>query len=469
MLNEKVYLISTGEKYPDFPYKNGMELHLALQRLFSIWGLDSNNPFKDFIKQGETALIKPNWVTDSNPLGYNIDSLITHTSLVKYLLDCLIYAMNGKGTIIIADSAIQKCDFNNLLRLNKLKEIVKIINDKYQKVKIIIEDWRLTLFKNINKNSLNKGIQLSLDNLDKELLSTYRIIDLGKESYLEEIADYSNKFRVANYKPSIMLNHHTRGKHEYLVTNRIFNVDFIINLPKMKTHKKAGLTGALKNLVGINRHKEYLPHYIKGAYLKGGDNYCLPNWFREKYEDMYDFYWEHFASFSVFKRGSIDVFLKYLWRLSRISSLEHISDGSWMGNDTVWRTILDLNHILYFKNSSRLRKVINIVDGIISGEGDGPLSPTPKPTGLLIGGENPAYIDAVIGQLMGYNISRLPTVYNAIYHRKSKFAGKYLEDLMVFFSQQNNDLKEIPFYEIPSLNFKKPHYWKGASVNNNIE
>ena len=67
----------------------------------------------------------------------------------------------------------------------------------------------------------------------------------------------------------------------------------------------------------------------------------------------------------------------------------------------------------------------------MAGEGEGPLRPKAKPTGLLIAGPNPAYVDAVIGKLMGYNISRVPTTYHAIYHRKSKFGGVFLDDFHV--------------------------------------
>jgi hypothetical protein len=50
--------------------------------------------------------------------------------------------------------------------------------------------------------------------------------------------------------------------------------DVIINLPKPKTHKKTGLTGAIKNLVGLVGDKELLPHHRNGGATDGGD--CYP-------------------------------------------------------------------------------------------------------------------------------------------------------------------------------------------------
>ena len=49
--------------------------------------------------------------------------------------------------------------------------------------------------------------------------------------------------------------------------------DLIVNLPKMKTHQKAGVTGALKNLVGCNGEKAFLVHYLKGRPCDGGDEF----------------------------------------------------------------------------------------------------------------------------------------------------------------------------------------------------
>src|SRR4029450_3442025 len=49
------------------------------------------------------------------------------------------------------------------------------------------------------------------------------------------------------------------------------DADVLINLPKFKTHKKVGITCALKNLVGINANKNWLPHHTEGTPDLGGD------------------------------------------------------------------------------------------------------------------------------------------------------------------------------------------------------
>ena len=69
-------------------------------------------------------------------------------------------------------------------------------------------------------------------------------------------------------------------------------------------------------------------------------------------------------------------------------------NGNWHGNDTIWRTCLDLNKIFYLGDRSGAlgapsRRVLNVYDGIVAGEGDGPMGPRARPLGLVAAGEGP--------------------------------------------------------------------------------
>src|SRR4029079_14673241 len=56
-------------------------------------------------------------------------------------------------------------------------------------------------------------------------------------------------------------------------------------------------------------------------------------------------------------------------------------EGSWSGNDTIWRTGLDLNRILLYGQAdgsmieTSRRRVVHVTDAVVAGQGDGPLSP----------------------------------------------------------------------------------------------
>ena len=124
--------------------------------------------------------------------------------------------------------------------------------------------------------------------------------------------------------------------------------------------------------------------------------------------------------------------------------------------------ILDLNHLVYFGAATRGKHIINVVDGIVAGEGEGPLASLPKPAGVLMAGENPAYLDAAMARMMGYNVSRVPTVYHAITHRKSRFAGPALKDAPVFFASSDAPPRAGSWYDLEDLGFVPPRAWKRA-------
>jgi uncharacterized protein (DUF362 family) len=410
---------------------------------------------------GGKAVIKPNWVMDVNPNGNTLDSLITHSAIIKHVIDWCAAAMQGEGSIVIGDCPLQSCDFDRMLRFSRVGDIVDLARRQYPNLDIKLEDWRLTIMRGkAGGGKDSRRDQLHRADHDERMQRDYALVDLGKESFLEDIAEFSEEFRVTCYNSDLMMDHHRPGKHEYLITKRVFDVDLVINLPKMKTHIKAGLTGALKNLVGINGHKEFLPHHIKGSYFEGGDWCCNPSVFAKWYEDINDYYWKNCQEMSRLKRTFYQTLLGRLHSLSyRVDN--GITAGSWSGNETIWRTTLDLNHALYFSPNSA-RRIISILDGIVAGQGDGPLSPTPRPMGIIIAGENPAYVDAVAAKTMGYNISRVPTLYNAIYHRKSKFSGPDPLDYSVTCVNRDGKPEQAPFDGLQVHSFTKPRAWKRA-------
>ncbi|MEZ7892944.1 MAG: DUF362 domain-containing protein [Candidatus Wallbacteria bacterium] len=466
---DKVILVKTSPEYPDFPYEETKTNNIfdSLKQIFFNLDLDKENyekdnwnPFKNMVSEGGTVLIKPNWVLDCNPYNCgSLDGLITHTSLIKVIVDYVLKAINFKGKIIVGDSPLQSCNFDKLIKNNKVYELFQNYSLKYKTVEFIIEDWRITTF-DLLSNDIQKSKNIQIKN--------YKLIDLKKESLLNDISDYSDLFRVSYYNSDLMKKHHNYEKNEYLVTGRIFEADFIVNIPKMKTHIKAGITGGLKNLVGINGHKEFLPHHIKGSYFEGGDNYINSSLFKRLFETYDEIVWRNIQKNKILKNKINFFILNILKFFYKISSFDWCMTGSWSGNETIWRTTLDLNHILYFYDqrneelsNKKQRNVLTIIDGIISGEGEGPLTPVDKKTGLIIGSFNPALTDAVQCQILGYNLSRVPTVYNALYNIKSNFVLGKNEKIIVKIID-NKKIHDKELSELESYNFKVPYFWRRA-------
>jgi uncharacterized protein (DUF362 family) len=463
-MKSDVYLVAATPAYGEFPYDAADDpVRLALGRLWRAWGRDPDNPFEGWVRPGGAVVVKPNWVMDYNPLGHGLDSLVTHLSLIRHVIEACAAAMGGKGVVIVGDCPLQGCDFPTLLRRNRMAELHEQLARQWPELKIEVQDWRLTvLHRRGGMDTCVVSPQTTRQTGDAAGLATHDLVDLGRDSFLEEISDYARYFRVTMYKPSLMLAHHRPGRHEYMVVKDIRNADLLINLPKLKTHIKTGLSAALKNLVGINGLKEFLPHHIRGAYFDGGDCYCRSNLFTRWADRWYDAWWEDHAGMSVGKRRVYAFVHRTLRAAGAGLGSGMISAGSWSGNETLWRTILDLNHLLYFREPHP-KRIINLVDGVIAGQGKGPLQPTPHPAGLIVAGENPACVDAVLAHTMGYNISRIPMVYHALTHRRSRFSVADVQAVEVTRTDENGQVQTGPIDQLPRLEFSKPKYWRRAA------
>jgi hypothetical protein len=184
----------------------------------------------------------------------------------------------------------------------------------------------------------------------------------------------------------------------------------VLSLPKVKTHQKAGITAALKNIVGLNGDKDFLPHHRIGGTDIGGDCYPGGNKFR---------YWSELAMDNANRRRGQAGYRFWqklssvLWRLSFPKNVHQMSAG-WYGNDTTWRMVMDLNLIaLYGKPDGTLsqtpqREIYSLCDGIIGGQGDGPLSPDPLPLGVICFTNNSYAADVCLASLMGFDYQRMP-------------------------------------------------------------
>ena len=82
------------------------------------------------------------------------------------------------------------------------------------------------------------------------------------------------------YNASLILKHETKGelwKNPNLSTDGVVASYIEINIPKLKTHKKLGMTLCLKNLVGVTDPRYWLPHYTsKNKYYCDEYDYKKP-------------------------------------------------------------------------------------------------------------------------------------------------------------------------------------------------
>jgi uncharacterized protein (DUF362 family) len=388
-------------------YKNDAEMRAALRSLAQKldWGSDDAGAFARVIPVGARVLVKPNFVLHENHGPWSFDAVITHPSIVRVVVSELL--RTGLSEIHVGDAPIQSCNFEHLLHrtgLDSWSEALAAEQPRFTG----IHDFRRTTA------TFEGGIRVATE--DKVNLQKYVLFDLGHDSLLEPVTTPDPRFRVTCYNPKLLANTHSPGRHQYLITKDVLDADVVINLPKLKMHKKAGITNALKNLVGINGNKEYLPHHRIGGSKDAGDCYPGKSRVKEFIERLYDF---QNSSPDGSRARLVAPLLRPLTKWLSIAGDETGIEGSWSGNDTVWRMSLDLNRILVYGRPDGImsddpqRTVLHIVDGIIGGQGNGPLAPEPFDLKVLLAGENPAALDLVGAHCLGFDAMRIPIVAGA--------------------------------------------------------
>lgn len=369
------------------------------------WTDDIRGPFGRIIPPGARVLVKPNLVLHQNEGPWGMDPLVTHPSLIRAVVEGLLPA--DPSQVLVGDAPLQGCNFDHLLSVTGLAGWADQMRQSDRRFKGI-RDFRRTTCVFVN------GVRQAAENLQSE--DQFILFDLGQKSLLEPITNGEDPFRVTCYDPRLLARTHAPGRHQYLVAREVIEADVIVNLPKLKTHKKAGITCALKNLIGINGNKEYLPHHRVGGSGSGGDCYPDSNPFKRALEFTSDR--QNMTSSQAVAKIWHGI-SKPFTRALRITGDELGIEGSWSGNDTIWRTCLDLNRILlYGRTDGTLgdvpqRKVIHIVDAVMAGQGDGPLAPRPLPLKLILAGQNAAAVDWVGAYLLGYDPNRISIVRQA--------------------------------------------------------
>lgn len=429
----------------------------ALRELFSIWGLDEEaagtsqwNPLGALIPPHARVVLKPNWVLHYNQGGAGLDCLVTHPSVIEAVLDYV--ALAHPSEVVVGDAPVQGCDLPALLGWSEMASLARRFGAGEPPARVA--DFRCTLL-----HGRGFGAERSENRRDS---ADYVLFDLAGESLLEAISSDAQRFRVTRYSPDLLGRTHAPGRHQYLVAREVIQADVVINLPKLKSHKKACVTGALKNVVGICGKKEYLPHHRKGSPGRGGDCYTGSSWLKRRAEDLLDAANRRPADWMQRLLGRS---AREVARCARLLGADDNLEGAWYGNDTVWRTSLDLQRILRYGrldgglDGSPQRRVITITDAIIGGEGDGPLANTPIATGFLTGALNTAAAEWVHARLMGFDPNRIPLVRESFADFSHPLAAFRPTEIRVRMAGRELPAQEIWPFE--GKCFRPPEGWRG--------
>ena len=412
----------------------------------------------DYVRPGDRVVLKPNWVKEHDerhPGPAQWEHVVTHPAVIEAVILWVAGRLNGDGSIVVCDAPQTDSSFSTLSAYCGLDEMIERCRAVFPGPKIKLLDLRPEEWHAVD------GITVSKTQLPGDPLGD-TFVALNEAS---EFVGFSGNGQLygASFNMDETNERHRGERHEYMLCRTPMDADVFINLPKLKTHKKVGLTCALKNLVGINANKNWLPHHTEGTPDQGGDQFPKATT-KAKLEHS----WMGRAKRLVYGKPLLSRMLVPLKKVGRLffgDTQKVVRSGNWHGNDTCWRMVLDLNKCLFdFDGRGQPRskpiRYLAVVDGIVGGEGNGPMAPDRKPCGTIIAGTHPAAVDMTAAMVMGFDWEKLRLLKNSFSMKERSFVSFQPGDIQV---ASNKPEWDGPLGQATDWFEFAPHFgWTGA-------
>lgn len=453
--------------YPEYQWDslgNFNPVYEGVRELFHLLGLDKKrygtpywNPLGEIIRSGDKVVVKPNFLWHSHK--YRSDEweqVITHGSVIRAVVDYVLIALKGHGEVWITDGPQLDANWNQIITRTGIKQVCDFYA-KVSPVPVHLLDLRDLYIE------VRDDVAFRRHSLPGDPLGSVEI-DLAHRSRLVGHGG-AGRYFGSDYDQKEVNAHHSGRRHEYRISKTVASADVFINLPKMKTHKKVGVTLCLKNLVGINTGRNWLPHHTDGDPSTGGDQFPRgtfktrsERWGIRRFQQWTLRYPHLFAPiFRLTKKMALPIY-GY--------TEEVIRNGNWYGNDTCWRMVHDINRILLYIDGTGFplphpKRYLAIVDGVVAGDGNGPAVPDRYEAGVLIGGFNPVAIDCVATRLMGFDPMKLAMLKEAFQPSDLPLVAFSYQDIHIFSNDKKWQKRLVDLKQSDCYRFR-PHFgWKG--------
>lgn len=446
---DRKYAYSPNISYPEYRFNDispaSNFVYDAIRNLFIQSDLDADrrgtsswNPLGGYIGRNRQVFVLCNFVQDQlfHESDSDFQAKCTHGSIIRALIDYVLLAVGENGRVYFGNAPLQNTDFQAVLSQTG----ARVVHDYYQSKGAPVESVDLRLF--VAKKNILGGINDLERRSDDEGLS----INLGLDSLLADLENAEGpEFRVSFYNPERIKNFHNRPNHVYVLNRKIAESDVVISVPKLKVHEKVGVTLALKGCVGTIAHKDSLAHHRYGSPSIGGDEYPSDPFHILRLASAFHDFVYRTSSSSVFG-NFLRVIDTNIWRVIR--RLTPIQFGAWWGNDTAWRMALDTARITSYADLNKMqkdtvRKHLVLIDGIIGGEGQGPLRPKPVHSGMLILADNPVISDYAGSLLMGYDPMEIPLIRESLSLKKYALVSHPVPEEVAIFNGSSININDL--------------------------
>jgi uncharacterized protein (DUF362 family) len=332
-------------------------------------------------------------------------------------MDYAFRAVGREGKIIIGDAPLVHADFDGVVEKTGIRQMIESLQARG--VPVTLMDLREEFFARWSGEYRKlPGDPRGNSVIDLKEQSALAPMDTEPPAKYFTLADQTDK----RQEPQ---RHHYRGRHEYCIPNTILDCDLFINVPKLKSHMKTGVTLSLKNLMGITHYRRWMPHHRTGAPPEGDEFPVDPGAVLRHREQILKRIAAIPGGTTLIRGGA---YLRHAAARATGRKDQTIIHGGWYGNDTLWRTLVDLNRVLFYGRPGGnivkdRRAYLSVVDGIIAGEGNGPVKPLTKPAGVLAAGCDPVALDSVLAWIMGFEPARIRLIQGAAASREPYWLG----------------------------------------------
>ncbi len=377
------------------------------------FGTGKWNPLGEYIPPQSRVFVLCNFVRHRGPLESQraFWSKCTHASVLRAVIDYVLLAAGRNARILFGNAPLQSCDWSGVLEQTGAARMMQFYAAENADVQA--RDLRLL----VTERAFS-GRELRVVHRDPGENAV--AVTLAGSSTLSALAPNGPgepvRFRVTDYDPRPTEASHLDGKHQYMIAREILESDVIVSVPKLKTHEKVGITCGLKGFVGSVASKDCLAHHRLGGSGEGGDEYPGSSRLRRWLSYYHD--WTQMLPRGGARRALHLIADRNIRRALRRLGL--IQAGAWHGNDTCWRMTLDLARILFFADRDGImraagtRKHLAFIDGIVAGEGNGPLTPAPVDGGAVVFADDVVLGDLVAARLMGFDPGKIALVREAL-------------------------------------------------------
>lgn len=460
------YDFSPDEPFPEYQFQHisnePNKVYKAVRDCLAQAGLDKNNygtplwnPFRDTIFTRSNVFVLCNFVYNKrvNEKQNDFFAKCTHGSVLRAVLDYVLIAVGKSGKVRFGNAPVQSCNWEKVLEETGALRVV----DFYKRnTNHIVESCDLRSY------TVKADIFGGITTLKKGDSQNEVEVDIGKYSLLDDLYRPNNhpKFASLDYDRKLTERYHGQNKHIYVLNKKILEADVIVSIPKLKTHEKVGVTLGIKGCVGAIAHKHCLAHFRIGAPENGGDEYQNGQWLNRLESRI--------GSLVNVKRTP---FYNNCIRIINVAVRRFIKrvigrniGGGWSGNDTTWRMSMDIARILKYADKAgalkvnEMRKMICLVDGILGGEGNGPLSPTAKACGFLSYSDDLAVGDCVAASFIGMDCQHLPIIKQAFSLTEYGLTNVKIHEIKCIINGEMVDYEKLTSMKV--FNFKMPAGWR---------